>query len=95
MIIDMNESTVAVKVHQARDEVAVADAQYFSEFLISLRPKEGKIREKTLYHQLVMQLHDKEVISTKTLLTEMGLDYDQEVARMAQEVARMANEAVI
>ncbi|MHA2279941.1 MAG: hypothetical protein ACXAC5_03570 [Promethearchaeota archaeon] len=82
----MSESTASVQVHQARNEVALTGfcnlAQYLSELLIGLRPKEGSIREKTSYHQLLTQLYDKEVISTSTLLTEMGLDYDQEIARL-------------
>ncbi len=40
---------------------------------------ERSLMWKTGYHQLCMQLHDKDLISTKTLLREMGLDYDKEV----------------
>ena len=32
--------------------------------------------------QILMQLHDKGLLSTRTLLTEFGLDYDQEVLQM-------------
>jgi len=44
-----------------------------------------ELKDKTDYHQKLMQLHDKEVISTRTLLEEMGLNYDQEVKRMRYE----------
>ena len=36
-------------------------------------------------HQILMQLHDKQVISTQTLCEELELNYDQEVKRMRYE----------
>jgi very-short-patch-repair endonuclease len=38
---------------------------------------------------MLMQLHDKQVISSQTLLEEMGLNYDQEVKRMRYEQAQL------
>ncbi len=35
---------------------------------------------------LLQQLHDKQFISSQTLLTEMGLDYNKEVQAMRQEL---------
>ena len=37
---------------------------------------------KTRYQQGIMQLHDKGFISTRKLLEELGMDYDEEVRRM-------------
>ncbi len=37
--------------------------------------------DKTQYFQLLMQLHDKQVISTQTLCEQFGLDYDTEAHR--------------
>ena len=34
-------------------------------------------KDKQKWHQVVMQLHDKKVISTRTLAQEMNLDYDE------------------
>lgn len=45
------------------------------------------LKDKTQWHQLLMQLHDKQVISTQTLCEELDLDYDQEVQRMRYEQA--------
>ena len=38
------------------------------------------LKDTTQYHQMLMQLHDKEVISTRTLLKEMGWNYDEILA---------------
>ncbi len=43
------------------------------------------IQERAQWSQLLMCLHDKQVISTKTLITEMGLDYDEEKKRLREE----------
>jgi len=43
------------------------------------------IRDKTQYHQILLQLHDKQIISTQTLCEELDIDYDQEVARLRYE----------
>lgn len=48
-----------------------------------------ELKDKTQYHQMLMQLHDKQVISSQTLLEEMGLNYDQEVKRMRYEQAQL------
>ncbi|MHA2279879.1 MAG: DUF559 domain-containing protein [Promethearchaeota archaeon] len=48
-----------------------------------------ELKDKTQYHQMLMQLHDKQVISTQTLLDEIGLNYDQEVKRMRYEQAQL------
>jgi very-short-patch-repair endonuclease len=48
-----------------------------------------ELKDKTQYHQMLMQLHDKQVISTQTLLEEIGLDYDQEVKRQRYEQAQL------
>lgn len=48
-----------------------------------------ELKDKTQFFQLLMQLHDKQVISTQTLLEEMDLDYDQEVKRMRYEQAML------
>ncbi|KKN50662.1 hypothetical protein LCGC14_0630460 [marine sediment metagenome] len=43
------------------------------------------LKDKTQFHQLLNQLHDKQLISSQTLLEEMDLNYDQEVKRMRYE----------
>jgi len=43
------------------------------------------LKDQTQWHQILMQLHDKQVISTQTLMEEMDLNYDQEVKRMRYE----------
>ena len=43
------------------------------------------LKDKTQWYQILMQLHDKGVISTQTLCEELELDYDQEVQRMRYE----------
>jgi len=48
-----------------------------------------ELKDNTQYHQMLMQLHDKQAISTQTLLDEIGLNYDQEVKRMRYEQANM------
>jgi very-short-patch-repair endonuclease len=48
-----------------------------------------ELKDQTQYHQMLMQLHDKQVISTQTLLDEIGLNYDQEVKRMRYEQAQL------
>lgn len=48
-----------------------------------------ELKDQTQYHQMLMQLHDKQVISTQTLLEEIDLNYDQEVKRMRYEQAQM------
>ncbi len=40
---------------------------------------------RTQLFQLFMQLHDKQLISTKTLLTELGLSYEEELTQIRQE----------
>ncbi len=48
-----------------------------------------ELKDNTQYHQMLMQLHDKQVISSQTLLDEMDLNYDQEVKRMRYEQAQL------
>lgn len=43
------------------------------------------IKDKSQYHQILLQLHDKQVISTQTLMEEFDLNYDQEIKRMRYE----------
>lgn len=45
------------------------------------------LKDKTSWYQLLMQLHDKQVISTQTLCEELDLQYDQEVERLRYEIA--------
>lgn len=58
--------------------------------LVSLKSRYNYYKQikTTQYHQLLLQLHDKQCISTKTLLEEIGLDYNEEVKRLL--VARQA-----
>ncbi len=46
------------------------------------------LKDKTQWHQMLNQLHDKQLISAQTLLEELNLDYDQEVKRMRYEQAQ-------
>lgn len=46
------------------------------------------LKDKTQWYQLLIQLHDKQVISTQTLMEEMDLNYDQEVKRRRYEVSQ-------
>ena len=48
-----------------------------------------ELKDKTQFYQLLMQLHDKQVISTQTLLEEIGMNYDQEVKRQRYEQAQL------
>lgn len=38
--------------------------------------------DKQKYRQLIMELHDQGKISTRKLLEEIGMDYNEEVKRM-------------
>lgn len=44
-----------------------------------------RLRDNTNQLQAVMQLHDKGVVSTQTLLEKFDLDYDQEIRRIREE----------
>ncbi len=44
-----------------------------------------QLKDKTQWHQILMQLHDKQIISTQTLMEELHLNYDQEVKRLRYE----------
>lgn len=46
------------------------------------------LKDKTQWYQVLMQLHDKQVISTQTLMEEMDLNYDQEVKRQRYETSQ-------
>lgn len=46
------------------------------------------LKDPNPWYQILMQLHDKQVISTQTLMEEMDLDYDQEVKRMRYETSQ-------
>jgi intein/homing endonuclease len=46
------------------------------------------LKDKTQYFQLLNQLHDKQLISSQTLLEEMDFKWDQEVKRMRYEQAQ-------
>lgn len=46
-----------------------------------------QLRDEQPRHQILMQLHDKQVISTQTMLEELDFDYDQEVERLRYEQA--------
>ena len=40
------------------------------------------MKDKQKYQQLIMELHDKGEIPTRSLLEEFGMDYDEEVKRL-------------
>jgi hypothetical protein len=44
-----------------------------------------QLRDKTNKLQLLMQLHDKQIISTEKLCEEFDIDYDEEVERLRSE----------
>lgn len=44
-----------------------------------------RLRDNTNKLQAIMQLHDKGVVSTQTLLESFELDYDQEIRRLREE----------
>jgi very-short-patch-repair endonuclease len=46
------------------------------------------LRDETQAKQMLMQLHDKLVLSTQTLCEKMDLNYDQEVERLRMESAQ-------
>lgn len=48
-----------------------------------------QLKDKNQWYDKLMQLHDKQVISTQTLMEEMELDYDQEVKRQRYEMIQM------
>lgn len=43
------------------------------------------LKDQTQFHQILLQLHDKGVVSTQTLCEKLDLDYDQEVHRLRYE----------
>ena len=47
--------------------------------------REIEILRTLHYHQMLLHLHDKQLISTEFLLSEMGIDYDKEIKRMKQQ----------
>lgn len=49
-----------------------------------------RLRDNTNQLQAVMQLHDKGVVSTQTLLEKFDLDYDQEIRRIREEQIQAA-----
>ena len=53
----------------------------------TLKWNDMNLRDKTSKLQSYMQLHDKGTISTRTLLEEFDLDYDQEVRKIREEKA--------
>lgn len=48
------------------------------------------IRDDTQQKQLLLQLHDKQVLSTQSLCEKFDLDYDQEVERVRMEMGAAA-----
>lgn len=49
-----------------------------------------QLRDKTSKLQMYMQLHDKSLISTETLLNEFNIDYDQELIKIRTQQAMSA-----
>ena len=49
-----------------------------------------QLRDKTSKLQMYMQLHDKNIISTETLLQEFDIDYDQELLKIRTQQAMSA-----
>lgn len=47
------------------------------------------LKDNTQFNQLLMQLHDKQVLSTQTLLEKLDLNYDQEVQRRRYEAVQV------
>ena len=43
------------------------------------------LRDKTNHYQTMQQLHERQLISTRTLLEDLDLDYDQEIQRIREE----------
>lgn len=54
----------------------------------SIKWNDLNLKDKTQYYQLLMQLHDKQVVSTQTLCEELDLNYDQEIERLRYEMAQ-------
>ena len=50
-----------------------------------LKWEDLNLRDKSGHLQLMMQLHDKQLISSQKLLQEFDVDYDQEVERLREE----------
>lgn len=46
------------------------------------------LKDKSQWYQLLNQLHDKQLISSQTLLEEYDINYDQEIKRMRYESAQ-------
>lgn len=49
------------------------------------------LKDKTQWHQILLQLHDKQMLSSRTLMEELDLNYDQEIMRMRYETATGGN----
>ncbi|MFW6121109.1 MAG: phage portal protein family protein [Petrotogales bacterium] len=50
-----------------------------------LKWEDLQIRDTSNKDQMLIQLHDKQLVSSKTLLENFDIDYDQEVQRLRQE----------
>jgi len=48
-----------------------------------------QLRDTSSQKQMLVQLHDKQLISSQTLLEEFDLDYDQEIERLREEVIQI------
>lgn len=65
MIIDTTVSFHEKRVCMARQLCMVVERK---------RVKKQKKEDRTQFHQFLIQLHDKQVVSTQTLLEEFGFD---------------------
>ena len=82
------EKNVFLPVAQMQGFVDVAKSKLINE-TVYLYPKmkwsDLRLRDNNQNLTLLIQLHDKGLVSTQKLLSEFNIDYDQEVSRLREE----------
>jgi len=70
-----------------KDEAESAEADEDVFIYPKLKWNDLQLRDRTNFRQILMQLHDKGLISAQRLLEEFDIDYDQETRRIREETA--------
>lgn len=87
-LADWVEKNVFLPVAQMQGFVDVAKSKLINE-TVYLYPKvkwtDLRLRDNNQNLNMLLQLHDKGLISTQKLLSEFNIDYDQEINRLREE----------
>ncbi len=87
-LADWVEKNVFLPVAQMQGFVDIAKSKLINE-TIYLYPKikwnDLRLRDNSQNLNMLIQLHDKGLISTQKLLSEFNIDYDQEINRLREE----------